>query len=159
MTAFVREARLLLRQRIALAAVLLLALFASLSVAFGLASVARERAAIERVIALQAADERAVMAFAEDAGYAAYYTFHPTWDAPSDLAFAALGGRDIAPAILRVRSCLRIPMHPMTPCVPRPGQSNPRDVSARSIRDQRPRDTSGRRVSDHGAGPARRQPA
>lgn len=104
MTALVREARLLLRQRVALIAVLLLAAFATASVALGLASVARERAAIARVVQLQQVDERAVMSFAEDAGYAAYYTFHPTWDAPSDLAFAALGGRDIAPAILRVRA-------------------------------------------------------
>lgn len=104
MTALVRETRLLLRQRVAIVAILLLAAFASASVALGLASVARERAAIERVVRLQAADERAVMGFAEDAGAAAYYTFHPTWDAPSDLAFAALGGRDIAPAVLRVRA-------------------------------------------------------
>lgn len=104
MSALVREARLLLRQRAALAAMLLLALFAGASVALGLATVARERAAIDRMIALQAEDERAVMGFAKDAGYAAYYTFHATWDAPSDLAFAALGGRDIAPAMLRVRA-------------------------------------------------------
>lgn len=104
MTALIREARLLLRQRVALIAVLLLAAFATASVALGMASVARERAAIARVVQLQQMDERAVMGFAEDAGYAAYYTFHPTWDAPSDLAFAALGGRDIAPAILRVRA-------------------------------------------------------
>lgn len=104
MSALLREARLLVRQRAALVAMLLLALFAAAGVALGLATVARERAAIARMVTLQADDERAVMGFAKEAGYAAYYTFHPTWDAPSDLAFAALGGRDIAPAMLRVRA-------------------------------------------------------
>ena len=38
-----------------------------------------------------------------DPGNAAYYTAHATWDAPSSLAFAALGQRDVAPYVLRVR--------------------------------------------------------
>jgi len=104
MRALIREGRLLLRSRAAVLGVLLLALLASLAVGLGLAQVAREHAAIERMISMQVEDERAVMKFAEDAGYAAYYTFHPTWDAPSDLAFAALGGRDVAPSMLRIRA-------------------------------------------------------
>lgn len=100
----IREARLIGRDRRALLAVLALALFAAASLALGLATVARERAAIDRIVALQQADVEAVMRHAGDAGSAAYYTFHPTWDAPSDLAFAALGGRDIAPALLRIRA-------------------------------------------------------
>ena len=40
----------------------------------------------------------------KDAGSAAYYSFHPTWDAPAPLAFAAIGMRDVAPYILRVRA-------------------------------------------------------
>jgi ABC-2 type transport system permease protein len=40
----------------------------------------------------------------KDAGSAAYYSFHPTWDAPAPLAFAALGMRDVSPYILRVRA-------------------------------------------------------
>ena len=39
-----------------------------------------------------------------DAGNAAYYSFHPTWNPPSALAFAALGFRDVAPQTLRVRA-------------------------------------------------------
>lgn len=46
----------------------------------------------------------AVAAHAEDAGSAAYYTAHPTWDPPSPLAFAALGQRDVSPTLLRVRA-------------------------------------------------------
>jgi ABC-2 type transport system permease protein len=104
MSAFVREGRLLLQSRAVLLAIVLLALLAGLAVGLGLASVARERAAIERMLVLQQQDEAAVAAYAEDAGSAAYYTFHPIWNAPSDLAFAALGARDIAPSMLRIRA-------------------------------------------------------
>jgi ABC-2 type transport system permease protein len=41
---------------------------------------------------------------ATEAGSAAYYRFHATWDAPSPLAFAALGQRDVSPSMLRVRA-------------------------------------------------------
>jgi ABC-2 type transport system permease protein len=99
-----REAWLLGRSRAALAALMLLALCAAASVALGLASVARESAAIERMLAGQPAETTALKAFVKDPGDAAYYGFQPTWNPPSDLAFAALGGRDIAPAMLRVRA-------------------------------------------------------
>jgi ABC-2 type transport system permease protein len=104
MTNLAREAWLLGRSRAALAALALLLLCAAASVALGLASVARDRAAIDRMLAAQPAETQALKAFVTDAGYAAYYGFQPTWDPPSDLAFAALGSRDIAPAMLRVRA-------------------------------------------------------
>ncbi len=99
-----RELWLLMRSRSALLALVLLVLCGTASVALGLASVARDRAAIDRMLAGQPAEERALSAFVADAGSGAYYGFQPTWDAPSDLAFAALGNRDIAPALLRVRA-------------------------------------------------------
>lgn len=99
-----REVWLLGRNRAAVLALLLLTLCAAASVALGLASVARDRAAIDRMLAGQPAEERALAGFVQDAGYGAYYGFQPTWDPPSDLAFAALGSRDIAPAMLRVRA-------------------------------------------------------
>jgi ABC-2 type transport system permease protein len=104
MTNLAREAWLLGRSRAALAALALLLLCAAASVALGLASVSRDRAAIDRMLAAQPAETLALKAFVTDAGYAAYYGFQPTWDPPSDLAFAALGSRDIAPAMLRVRA-------------------------------------------------------
>ena len=104
MTDFVREAWLFGRNRAGLAALLLLALCAAASVALGLASIARDRAAIERMLAGQPTETAALKAFVSDAGYGAYYNFQPTWDPPSDLAFAALGSRDIAPAMLRIRA-------------------------------------------------------
>jgi hypothetical protein len=60
MNALFREASLLLRSRTALGAFLLLTLLASVSVAIGLREVAGQEAAIERMIALQAEDSRAV---------------------------------------------------------------------------------------------------
>lgn len=104
MSNLARELWLMGRNRAAMLALLLLTLCAAASVALGLANVARDRAAIERMLAGQPAEELALAGFVEDAGYGAYYGFQPTWDPPSDLAFAALGSRDIAPAMLRVRA-------------------------------------------------------
>ena len=101
------ELRLLLRQRLSALALILLALLATAALAAGMAEVARQRAAIAAIPAQQAEDIGAVADFVlrtEDAGSAAYYSFHPTWDAPSPLAFAALGMRDVSPYILRVRA-------------------------------------------------------
>ena len=105
MSALFREASLLLRSSTALAAFVLLAVLASVSVAIGLRDMAGQEAAIERMIALQAEDALAVKQHAgEDAGSAAYYRFHATWDAPAPLAFAALGQRDVSPTMLRIRA-------------------------------------------------------
>ena len=104
MSDLAREAWLLGRSRAALVALLLLALCAIAAVALGLASVARDRAAIDRMLASQPTETAALKTFVKDPGDAAYYGLQPTWDPPSDLAFAALGGRDIAPAMLRIRA-------------------------------------------------------
>ncbi len=101
------EFRLLLRQRLTIAALALLALLTVAALATGMAEVTRQRAAIAAIPAAQAEDIGAVAAYVDrtkDAGSAAYYSFHPTWDAPAPLAFAALGMRDVAPFILRVRA-------------------------------------------------------
>lgn len=101
------ELRLFLRQRIAVPALLLMLALSAASVGAGLAEVGRQRDVIARIQPRQALDEAAVAAWAGkegDAGNAAYYTFHATWDAPSSLAFAALGQRDVAPFVLRVRA-------------------------------------------------------
>jgi ABC-2 type transport system permease protein len=103
------ELRLFLRERAAVPALGLLALLSAASVWAGMAQVAQQRDVIARIQPQQAADVAAVangMAFGKDtdAGSAAYYTFHTTWDAPSALAFAAIGQRDVAPYVLRVRA-------------------------------------------------------
>lgn len=101
------EARLLLRSRLATIALVLMALLSAAAVAAGMAEVARQRAAIAAVAPAQAEDIAAIATYIDrdkDAGSAAYYSFHPTWDAPAPLAFAAIGMRDVAPYILRVRA-------------------------------------------------------
>ena len=107
MTPIRHELRLLLRARFAAAALLLLTLLAAASVAAGLAEIGHQRQVIERIQPQQAADVAAIAEWVskiEDPGSAAYYTFHPTWDSPSSLAFAALGMRDVAPYVLRIRA-------------------------------------------------------
>jgi ABC-2 type transport system permease protein len=104
MNALLREASFFAKSRAAPGAVALLAVVAALAVGVGLADVQRQRVAIERALELQVAEDRAVQAHARDAGDAAYYSVLPTWNPPSELAFAALGQRDVAPYMLRVRA-------------------------------------------------------
>ncbi|KHL58541.1 DUF3526 domain-containing protein [Xanthomonas cannabis] len=101
------ELLLLLRARAAAAGLVLLALLTVCSLLSGQHVIAAQRANIARIAALQQEDTAAVAAYvarSNDAGSAAYYSFHPTWDAPAPLAFAAVGMRDVAPYILRVRA-------------------------------------------------------
>ncbi|MDZ3832809.1 MAG: DUF3526 domain-containing protein [Sphingopyxis sp.] len=108
MSSWAQEIRLLLRSRLAPAALILLALLAALALGAGLSEVSRQRDQIAAIPAAQAQDIGPVAewidAAGQDPGRAAYYSFHPTWDAPSSLAFAALGMRDVSPFILRVRA-------------------------------------------------------
>jgi ABC-2 type transport system permease protein len=101
------ELRLFLRQRLAIPALALMALLAIASVWAGMAEIERQRETIARIQPQQAADVAAIAKWVSkegDAGNAAYYTFHATWDEPSTLAFAAIGQRDVAPYILRIRA-------------------------------------------------------
>lgn len=101
------ELRLLLRSRMAMGALALIALLSVASIVAGMVEVAHQRSVIARIAPQQAEDIGAIAKWVDhdkDAGSAAYYSFHPTWDAPSPLAFAALGMRDVSPYILRVRA-------------------------------------------------------
>lgn len=107
MTLISHELRLLLRSRMALLTLLLVALLSLAAVVAGMSEVARQRDVIARIQPKQAQDIASIAAWVDkskDAGSAAYYSFHATWDAPAPLAFAALGLRDVAPYILRVRA-------------------------------------------------------
>lgn len=101
------EWRLLSRSWLALAALALLLGLSALAVISGTREVAREHASIARLAALQQeeldAQARKYVQGA-DAGSAAYYTFHTTWDPPSSAAFLAIGLRDASPYVLRVRA-------------------------------------------------------
>lgn len=101
------EFRLLLRSKVAFGSLLLLALLGIASLLSGVQRIDSQRQAIERIAALQAEDAAAVAAAhadSTDAGSAAYYSFKPTWNPPAPLAFAAVGMRDVAPIMLRVRA-------------------------------------------------------
>ncbi len=99
-----RETGLFLRSRSSIAALTLLSLLAGVAIGLGHAEVLRQQASIERVRALDVVEREAALAGAPDYGDAAYAAFHLTWNPPSDLAFAAMGQRDIAPWMLRVRA-------------------------------------------------------
>lgn len=107
MIVWMQEMRLLLRARLTVVALALLAALTIAALVAGMAEVSRQRAAIAAIPAAQAEDLGAVAAYVDrskDAGNAAYYAFFPTWNAPSPLAFAALGMRDVSPYILRIRA-------------------------------------------------------
>lgn len=101
------ELRLLLRVRLAAFSLILLTGLATAALVAGMAEVARQRGQIAAIAAAQETDIGAIAAWVDktrDPGSAAYYSFHPTWDTPSPLAFASLGMRDVSPYILRVRA-------------------------------------------------------
>jgi ABC-2 type transport system permease protein len=101
------ELRLVLRAPVSALALGLLLLLASLAVLSGSWEVARQRDSLARLAVLQQ-DELAALAAkpqtARQAGSAAYYTFHATWNPPAPAAFMALGLTDSAPNALRVRA-------------------------------------------------------
>lgn len=107
MNRMLHEWRLLSRSRWALAALGLMLALSALAVVSGLREVARQSHEIARLADLQRADQAAQArqhAAKGDAGSVAYYTFLGTWNPPSPAAFLALGLRDTAPHVLRVRA-------------------------------------------------------
>jgi len=107
MNLLIHELRLIARSKLSVATLLLLLGLTALAVYSGLHEVARQQHTIARLAPLSEADMAAVFARHandEDAGYHAYYSFYNTWDAPSNAAFLALGLRDVAPYVLRVRA-------------------------------------------------------
>ncbi|CAN7758896.1 MULTISPECIES: DUF3526 domain-containing protein [unclassified Variovorax] len=101
------EWRLLARSRLAVTALALLLVLSAVAVICGAREVARQQQTIARLAELQQHDLAAharKYTHGGDPGSAAYYSFHGTWDAPSATAFLALGLRDAAPYVLRVRA-------------------------------------------------------
>ncbi|MEN5266305.1 DUF3526 domain-containing protein [Stenotrophomonas sp. TWI587] len=107
MSWLIHEWRLLLRSRLSMVALLLLLGLTGVAVWSGLHEIERQQQTIARLAPLHEQDVAVVAAqYAEggDAGSPAYYTFYNTWDAPSHAAFLAMGLRDAAPYVLRVRA-------------------------------------------------------
>ena len=103
MRAMLREARFLLHDRGALLWIALAFLLSIAATGFGIAEVRAQRAIIAELIVEDARDRENALAGQEDWGGAAYAAFHLTYAPPSDFAFAALGQRDTAPWLHRVR--------------------------------------------------------
>jgi len=103
MNGVVREARFMLRDRGALMWIALALLLSAAATAFGIAEVREQRATIATLLEEDAQDRADALAGQSDWGGAAYAAFHLTYAPPSDLAFAALGQRDTAPWLHRVR--------------------------------------------------------
>lgn len=97
MTGPIRELQFLAKDRPALLWLAMAVLVAGLSVLLGLREVAAQRTVLSESIAIDRAEREVETGLHQDWGDVAYYTFHLTWDAPSDFAFAALGQRSTSP--------------------------------------------------------------
>ena len=101
------ELALIVRSRMAMAALTLLFVVGTAAIVAGLHAVSLQQATIDRALQVQAGEMAAQAerhaGEGREAGDTGYYTFHATWDPPSPLAFAALGQRDVQPGLLRVR--------------------------------------------------------
>lgn len=107
MNPLAREFLLLRRSRASLWAIFLLLLLSGVAAYMGQAGIARQRDQQAALVQQQASETAALASWIEtthDAGYAAYYHAHATWNAPGALAFAALGFRDVAPQTLRIKA-------------------------------------------------------
>jgi ABC-2 type transport system permease protein len=89
-----REAGLLVRDRTVWAWWSVVLVLAVMAVVSGLAEVRQQQSTITRLVQADQADRSAVLKAHNDWGSVAYYSFHLTYDPPSDFAFAALGRRD-----------------------------------------------------------------
>jgi ABC-2 type transport system permease protein len=99
----IREWRFMLSQRYVLALLLCGFLISGFAVYTGLSEVSQQRETIERLKLADELDREEAQAKYNAPGMLAYYTFHLTYSEPSNLAFAALGERDIYPWKHRVR--------------------------------------------------------
>jgi ABC-2 type transport system permease protein len=103
MSAMLREARFLARDRGALLWIALAFLLSVAATGFGIAEVREQRATIAELLVEDARDRENALSGQSDWGGAAYGAFHLTYAPPSEFAFAALGQRDTSPWLHRVR--------------------------------------------------------
>ena len=103
MSAFTRELWFLSRDKSAVFWLLIAFVCASLAIFFGLQEVQSQRATIERLKQADTIEQKVMSKNHRDWGSAAYYTFHLTYDEPSEFAFSALGHRDLQPWKHRIR--------------------------------------------------------
>jgi len=98
-----RELLFLLRDRTVVVAIAMLALMSVVATSVGLLRVDAQASDIAQMIKADAADRALSQAPIGDYGDAGYYSFYVTYDPPAPLAFAAMGQRDTAPYLKRIR--------------------------------------------------------
>lgn len=98
-----REFKLMFRDRAVWVWLLLAFFLSSAAVTLGLSEIHQQRAEITELKQLDQIEREVVLSEQPDWGSAAYYTFHITYDPPSDFAFAAIGQRDVSPWKHRIR--------------------------------------------------------
>ena len=96
-TQLMREWGFLLRQKYVVVLLLCSLVLSGFAIYSGLSEVSAQQQTIERLKAADQSDRAKVQKKQSDAGMLAYYSFHLTYSQPSNLAFAALGERDIFP--------------------------------------------------------------
>ena len=92
--AFKREIGFMVRDRAVLVWMVVVLCLSTVAVWAGQAEVQHQRDTIERLMILDEQDRSSEIAGQGDWGGAAYYSFHVTYDPPSNFAFAAMGQRD-----------------------------------------------------------------
>lgn len=99
----IREIKFMFRDRAVWVWLFLAFAFSVAAVSLGLNEVRQQRAEISELQQLDQIEREAALSGQSDWGSAAYYTFHLTYDPPSDFAFAAMGQRDVNPWKHRIR--------------------------------------------------------
>ncbi len=103
MSDLIREIRFLSRQRAAVGLLLACAALSAFAVWSGLSEIDAQRATLEHLLETDKKERAASLSQQSTYGGAAYYTFHLTYDPPSELAFASFGARDLYPWKHRIR--------------------------------------------------------
>ncbi|MDJ0655383.1 MAG: DUF3526 domain-containing protein [Xanthomonadales bacterium] len=98
-----RETRFLARDRVFGVWILVVLCLSTLAVWSGIAEVRHQHKTIDRLLIADQQDRSAELTRQSDWGSAAYYSFHLTYDPPSDFAFAAIGQREALPWKHRLR--------------------------------------------------------
>ncbi|CAA6799963.1 MAG: Gll1302 protein, partial [uncultured Sulfurovum sp.] len=103
MNALIREVKFTARDLTVWFWLVIVLSLSTVSLWSGLTEVEHQDATIEQLLEADKEERLAEQSKYENWGYLAYYTFHLTYDAPSDFAFAAMGLRDSQPWKHRVR--------------------------------------------------------
>jgi len=103
MDSLFRELKFALKDRVVLISLMGITLLTAYSLNIGIKESESEQALIERTDEFVAQDRQFNLAKQNEAGGAAYYAFHFTYDPPSSLAFVSRGIRDDLPWKHRIR--------------------------------------------------------